>query len=277
MDPCTFGYLQFPQKLFSLAQIQALWAKLQALTPSNSDEGTQGPFVISRRQISGLVCLLVVALGSQAFALKRTSRYAHKHTRVRHLRWNPMFRGSHEMLVKQNEAIDTLELPRIANDDELDEVIGNDDLVPLRDSRSLRIAANLTENRRYCKPWTRDFVQDFSAAFYEEFHKPIQVNSAVRTVDQQKRLRRHNRNAGPIEGETASTHLTGITLDISKRGLTKKEHAWIEQYFLPLKTAGLIDPIEERRQPVFHVVVFDRYTEWRDSRQFVNAETDATD
>jgi hypothetical protein len=233
--------------------------------------------VISRRHATGLICLLVVALGSQAFGLKRTSRYAHKHTRVRHLRWNPMFRGSHEMLVKQNEVIDTLELPRIANDDELDEVIGNDDLVPLHESRSLRIAANLTENRRYCKPWTRDFVQDFSAAFYEEFHKPIQVNSAVRTVDQQKRLRRHNRNAGPIEGETASTHLTGITLDISKRGLTKKEHAWIEQYFLPLKTAGLIDPIEERRQPVFHVVVFDRYTEWRDSRQFVNAETDATD
>jgi len=188
-----------------------------------------------------------------------------------------MFKGSHEMLVKQNEIIDQMELPRIADDDELETIISNEELVPLQESSSLRIAANLKETRRYCKPWTRDFVEDLSQAFYEEFKKPIQVNSAVRTVAQQKKLRRHNRNAGPIEGETASTHLTGITLDLSKRGLTKKQHAWIEQYFLPLKEAGLIDPIEERRQPVFHVVVFDRYTEWRESQKVANTETNATD
>jgi len=187
-----------------------------------------------------------------------------------------MFKGSHEMLVKQNEIIDTLELPRIADDDELIDVIQNEELVELQQTPALRIAANLKETRRYCKPWTRDFVQDFSQAFYNEFKKPIQVNSAVRTVQQQKKLRRRNRNAGPIEGETASTHLTGISLDISKRGLTRAQHKWVEEYFLPLKTLGLIDPIEERRQAVFHVVVFDRYTEWRESQQ-VATETNATD
>src|SRR3954470_23161332 len=223
-----------------------------------------------------MICLVLVALTAQGFAASRT-RYSHRHRRVRHLHWNPMFKGSHEMLVKQNEIIDTLELPRIADDDELIDVIQNEELVELQQTPALRIAANLKETRRYCKPWTRDFVQDFSQAFYDEFKKPIQVNSAVRTVQQQKKLRRHNRNAGPIEGETASTHLAGISLDISKRGLTVKQHAWIEQYFLPLKDKGLIDPIEERRQPVFHVVVFDRYTEWRDSQNVANTELNASD
>jgi uncharacterized protein YcbK (DUF882 family) len=229
--------------------------------------------------VTGLICLFVFALTMPSFALRHTARYYHRHHRVRHLRWNPMFKGSHEMLVKQNEMIDQLELPRIANDEELAQEIENRELVPLHESAALRIAPNLKDSRRYCKSWTRDFVEDFSQAFYDEFHKPIQVNSAVRTIEQQKKLRRHNRNAGPIEGETASTHLTGITLDISKRGLTRKQHAWIEKYFLPLKEEGLIDPVEERREPVFHVVVYERYTEWRDSQQqrMANTETDATD
>src|SRR3954466_14745968 len=226
----------------------------------------RGLSVSSKRAI-GLLCLFLVALTIEGQAISRSTRYSNRHRRVRHLHWNPMFKGSHEMLVKQNEIIDQLELPRIADEDELELVIENEELVQLKESSALKIAANLKETRRYCKPWTRDFVQDFSQAFYDEFKKPIQVNSAVRTVQQQKKLRRHNRNAGPIEGETASTHLAGISLDISKRGLTVKQHKWVEQYFLPLKDKGLIDPIEERRQPVFHVVVFDRYTEWRDSQK----------
>ena len=230
-----------------------------------------------RNRATGLICLFIVALTTHGLAISHSTRYVHRRHRVRHLHWNPMFKGSHEMLVKQNEIIDQLELPRIADDDELDQVIQNEELVQLKESTSLRIASNLTESRRYCKPWTRDFVEDFSQAYYDKFKKPIQVNSAVRTIQQQKKLRRHNRNAGPIEGETASTHLAGISLDISKRGLTVKQHAWIEQYFLPLKDKGLIDPIEERRQPVFHVVVFDRYTEWRESQRTANTETDASD
>jgi len=233
--------------------------------------------VIRNRRATGLICLFLFLLSISSEALTRSSKYAHRHRRYRRIHWNPLFKGSHEMLVKQNQIIDDLELPRIADDDELEQVIENQELVPLLENRSLRIASNLTETRRYCKPWTRDFVEDFSHAFYEEFGKPIQVNSAVRTMQQQKKLRRRNRNAGPIDGDTASTHMAGITLDISKRGLTKKQHKWIEDYFLPLKNQGLIDPIEERRQPVFHVVVFDRYTEWRDSQQMANTVTDATD
>jgi hypothetical protein len=224
--------------------------------------------------------LLTLALSMEAFAVRPvvSPRYHHIH-RFRRLRWNPAFRPSRESLLLQNAEIDRLNLPRIRDDKQLQELIASEDLVPIVPSESLRIQPSLDPGRRYCRPWTLEFVQDLAAAYYKEFHQQIQVNSAVRTVQVQKKLRRHNRNAGPIEGETASTHLTGITLDISKRGLTRKQHAWIEKYFLPLKEEGLIDPVEERREPVFHVVVYERYTEWRDSQQqrMANTETDATD
>jgi hypothetical protein len=182
-----------------------------------------------------------------------------------------MFRGSREMLIRQNLQIDELALPRIADDDELNAQIGGGELVPLEDSQYLTVASNLKENRRYCKPWTRDFLQDLGEDFYTEFRKPLVITSLVRTAEQQKKLRRRNRNAAPEEGETVSTHLTGMTFDLLKRGLTRKQHQWLEQYFLPLKDLGLVEPIEERRQPVFHVTVFNGYTDWADAQ---DGETD---
>ena len=53
-------------------------------------------------------------------------------------------------------------------------------------------------------------MHDISEAYYKEFHQQIQVNSAVRTVLVQKKLRRHNRNAAPESGEIASSHLAGL-------------------------------------------------------------------
>jgi len=221
---------------------------------------------------TGIVCLFLVATTAKSFAVRHVHhRYHHTttthHSRLRHILWHPMFPGSHEMLVSENVKLDELELPRIEDDEQLELLEDSGDLVPIDETRSLKVAGNLPANRRYCRPWTRDFADDFADAFYAQFHKPIQINSAVRTEDQQKKLRRTNHNAAPEMGDTASTHLTGVTLDFSKRGLTRKEHDWVNQYFLPIRDAGMIDPIEERRQPVFHVVVFEGYTDWKDSQQ----------
>ncbi len=171
-----------------------------------------------------------------------------------------MFPGSHELLVQQNVELDKLQLPRIADDDELMRYEASRDLVPVSETDALKIEEVLPDNRRYCRPWTRDFLQDFSSAFYSEFHSPIQVNSLVRTAQQQRKLRRHNRFAAPESGDTASTHLTGVTVDLSRRGLTQAQYEWMRSYLLPLKEAGMVDPIEER-QPVLHVVVFEKYSD----------------
>ena len=92
-----------------------------------------------------------------------------------------------------------------------------------------------------------------SQAYYNRFHEQIQVNSAVRTVKVQKKLRRHNRNAAPAEGDTASSHLAGVTLDIQRRGMTREQVHFVHRYLFYLRALGLIEPEEERRQWVFHV------------------------
>lgn len=206
--------------------------------------------------------------------LVRTSRTtSRRHRRYRRVVWNPLFRGSHELLVRENVQIDSLELPRIADDDELELLEDSEELVPMTDSQYLSVSSIRLPNRRYCRPWTREFLDDLSAAYYEEFQQPLVITSLVRTAEQQKKLRRRNRNAAPEEGETVSTHLTGMTFDLYKRGMSRRQHKWIEDYFLPLKEMGLIEPIEERRQPVFHVTVFDTYTLWRDSQDAPATDT----
>ncbi len=214
-------------------------------------------------------------MASQAFGLHSyttkhsTIRKTSKH-HVRRLRWNPMFRPSHESLLRQNEEIDRLELPRIQDDNELEALVTSQALVPIRTGQTLRIDPRLDSNRRFCRPWTRDFVEDLSQAYYHEFHDQIQVNSAVRTVKVQKKLRRHNRNAAPAEGDTASSHLAGLTLDIQRRGMSKQQIHFVERYLFYLRALGLVEPEEERHQWVFHIMVSERYAGWRESQDVVH-------
>ena len=203
-----------------------------------------------------------------------TSTAGHRHHRWRHVFWNPVFRPSHDSLLKQNAEIDRLELPRIQDDTELEQLKLDGKLVPIIPSETLRIDPRLDPDRRYCRPWTRDFVEDLAEAYHQQFHDQIQVNSAVRTVVVQKKLRRHNRNAAPAEGEIASSHLAGVTVDLQRRGMSKKQIHWVEDYLVPLKAAGLVEPEEERRQWVFHIMVSDRYLEWRDKSQLAQRRMD---
>jgi hypothetical protein len=198
---------------------------------------------------------------TQVRKLSNTGRHHHR-ARLRRLRFRgfaiiPALRGSRDSLLKQNDEINRAGLPRIQDDEQLEQLKAVGYLVPIKESRSLRIA--LPEERRYCRPWTMAFLEDLSRDYYKQFRIPIQVNSAVRTVEQQRKLRRHNGNAAPETGETASSHLAGVTVDIGKRGMTRKQHKWVADYLAKLKAEGVIEPEEERRQPVFHVMVIDRY------------------
>jgi hypothetical protein len=177
-----------------------------------------------------------------------------------------VFRPSHESLLLQNEEINRLNLPRIYNDKQLERLKASGDLVPIVPSESLRIQPSLDPARRFCRPWTRDFVEDIGAAYYKQFHQQIQVNSAVRTVLVQKKLRRHNRNAAPEKGETASSHLAGLTVDLQRRGMTRKQVKWVEEYLRPLKDMGLVEPEEERRHWCFHIMVAGAYAQYRETR-----------
>jgi hypothetical protein len=211
--------------------------------------------------------LITLAMSCSAFAARPVvpARY-HRMHRFHRIPWNPVFKPSHESLLLQNEEINRLNLPRIYDDKQLEKLKLSGDLIQIVPTESLRIQPSLDPGRRYCRQWTMEFLEDISTAYYKEFHQQIQVNSAVRTVLVQKKLRRHNRNAAPETGETASSHLAGLTVDLQRRGMSKVQVKWVEEYLKPLKELGLIEPEEERRQWCFHIMVGGGYTEYRASR-----------
>ncbi len=180
-----------------------------------------------------------------------------------------MFRPSHESLLLQNAEVDRLNLPRIQDETELEALKADGSLLEILQGESLRIDPRLDPTRRYCRRWTLDFVDDLSAAYFNRFHQQIQVNSAVRTVKVQKKLRRHNRNAAPWDGDTASSHLAGVTVDLQRRGMSKEQIRWMEHYLFYMKALGLVEPEEERRQWVFHIMVSGHYSEWRETQTIV--------
>ena len=226
-----------------------------------------------RIQKHAIVFFATLVMSCQAFAVRPmvSPRY-HRMHRIRRIPWNPAFRPSHASLLLQNEEIDRLNLPRIYDDKQLERLKASGDLVLIVPSETLRIQPSLDPSRRYCREWALAFLQDLSQAYYKEFHQQIQVNSAVRTVLVQKKLRRHNRNAAPEKGETASSHLAGLTVDLQRRGMTKAQVKWMEEYMRPLKEMGLIEPEEERRQWCFHIMVGGGYGEWRANKMLFDID-----
>ena len=217
-----------------------------------------------------LLAIVCGGMSGSAFAVRRANVH---HRRFRWLRfWNPMFRPSHESLLIQNAEINRLDLPRIQDETELEALKADGSLLEIRAGETLRFDPRLDVSRRYCRPWTLDFVDDLSQAYYNRFHQQIQVNSAVRTVKVQKKLRRHNRNAAPADGDTASSHLAGVTVDLQRRGMTKDEIRWTEHYLFYMKALGLVEPEEERHQWVFHIMVSGRYSDWRETQDIVPVE-----
>jgi hypothetical protein len=226
--------------------------------------------------ISFLAFSFNAAFGATTTSALRKPIHRHHRFRFHWTRWNPVFRPSHESLLLQNAEIDRMELPRIQDDDELEALKASGALQPIVANETLRFDPRLDPSRRYCRPWTRDFVQDLAQAYYHRFHQQIQVNSAVRTVKVQKKLRRHNRNAAPAEGDTASSHLAGLTVDLQRRGLSQEEIQWMQRYLFYMKSLGLVEPEEERHQWVFHIMVSGHYADWRETQDVVPVERPET-
>jgi hypothetical protein len=168
-------------------------------------------------------------------------------------------RGSLESLERQNSRLDAEGLERIEDESDLAARIADGLLVPVPVSAALTVNSDLLPNHRYCRPWTARFLADLAREHDAVFHKPLEVSSAVRTVEYQRRLMRTNGNAAPAEGDIVSPHLTGAAVDIAKSGLSRQEMAWMRQRLLALQTEGKIDVEEEFRQACFHITVYKSY------------------
>jgi hypothetical protein len=167
--------------------------------------------------------------------------------------------GSKQILLHQNEMADVDGLARIRDNAGLEDLLRQRKLVALPAGEMLQVDDRLPSNRRYSRPWTAAFLSVLSRDFYANFQQPIQITSAVRTVEVQQRLARTNGNAAPAAGDSASPHLTGQAVDIAKHGLTMTQIAWLRTYLQPLIGDGKIDVEEEFRQACFHISVYRAY------------------
>jgi len=168
-------------------------------------------------------------------------------------------RGTRDSLVRQNERAEQESLERIEDDADLQDRISRGLLVRVPESAGLVVNSALPDDRRYCRPWTAEFLSELSRAHEAQFHKPLIVSSAVRTVEYQKHLMRVNHNAADAEGDIVSPHLTGATIDIAKSGLSRREMQWMRDHLFAYQTAGVIDVEEEFRQRCFHITVYKAY------------------
>jgi len=185
--------------------------------------------------------------------------------------WNrhvvpPPMRGSLESLERQNDRANADGLERIEDEADLSDRIASGALVPVPVSAALAINPDLSEHHRYCRLWTARFLSDLARAHDAQFHAALEVSSAVRTVEYQKHLIAINGNAAPAEGDVASPHLTGATVDIAKSVMGRQEIGWMRSFLTPLQATGKIDVEEEFQQSCFHITVYKSYVPARTPR-----------
>ena len=161
---------------------------------------------------------------------------------------------SHESLLQQNYVIDQQHWVRIRDERELSRAIDAGRLVNIPASETLTIATSLPANRRYVLPHVSVFLGQLSGDYYAVFGKPLQIDSAVRPVSVQTKLRRYNRNAAPAEGETASSHESGATVDFAKRTMSTTQRRWFEFRLAYYMYARHIVLVEEESN-CYHVMV----------------------
>ncbi len=181
-------------------------------------------------------------------------------------------RGTHMILVHQNQMAVNDGLLRIESDRQMADMQRRKLLVALPDDESIVPNSRLPLNRRYARPWTVTFLNDLARAHYARFHTPLIITSAARTVAFQRHLVQVNGNAAPPTGDVASPHLYGQAIDLAKHGMTITEIAWLRAYLTPIESDGKIDVEEEFLQSCFHISVYRRY-----APQPAQRETPATE
>lgn len=161
-----------------------------------------------------------------------------------------------ESLIRQNQAINQMGIPRIKDEKELAEMVALGKLAALPETDAVRIAPSLPANRRYALPQTVAFLLTLADAYRMQFHQPLTVDSAVRPVTVQRRLHRHNANAAPVQGETASSHEAGCTIDLSRK-MNKKQTRFMESRLTYYVAIGWVIVEEERH--CFHIMTLKRH------------------
>lgn len=162
----------------------------------------------------------------------------------------------------QNTYADDANLSRMTNAAMIRRFARNGYLVSVPSSSRSYYLHAVRPDERYCRPWTKVFLDRLSSQYQARFHQRLRVTSLVRTVGSQQRLAHWNDNAADSTGAERSSHLTGATIDISKRSMSPASQEWLREVLYSLREAGYLYAIEEFYQPTFHIMVYPKYAQY---------------
>jgi hypothetical protein len=162
----------------------------------------------------------------------------------------------------QNTYADDANLSRMANSAMVKRFARHGYLVSVPPSGRSYYLNAIRPSERYCRPWTKLFLDRVSRQYQSRFHQRLRVTSLVRTVGSQQRLAEWNNNAADATGAERSSHLTGATVDISKRWMSPAGQEWLREVLYSLREAGYLYAIEEFYQPTFHIMVYPKYAQY---------------
>jgi len=163
---------------------------------------------------------------------------------------------------RQNDQADAQDLSRMKDDAMVRRFRGLALLVPVRAATPAYYLQAIPSKLRYVRPWARLFLERLGQQFHARFGTRLRVTGLVRTVAYQQSLTGRNVNAAPALGDKRSAHLTGATLDISKRFMSGREANWMRRVLSQLRRRGVLYAIEEFSQPCFHVMVYRSYDDY---------------
>ncbi len=173
-------------------------------------------------------------------------------------------KGSPDKLARQNEVADSLDLSRMGSATEIRRLVRSGYLVSVpRRGRGYYLDRRIGRGyaRRevlyYARPWVREFVVREGDHYAERFGGArFKISSLIRTERYQEMLKGRNVNAARGDDEdTRSPHLTGSAVDISKKGMSARQLAWMRDHLVRLQEMGWIIGTEEMATNTFHVFV----------------------
>ncbi len=176
----------------------------------------------------------------------------------------PALRGSPGKLAEQNRVADDYDLTRMQGPSEIRRLVKSGYLVSIpRRGYGYYIDRKLGKGygRRdvlwYARPWVKRFLEREGGRYAQRFHGArFKVSSLVRTEGYQELLKGRNVNAAKgDDDDTRSPHLTGAAVDISKKGMTPRQLAWMRDHLVTLQERGWIIGTEEMATNAFHVFV----------------------
>lgn len=167
----------------------------------------------------------------------------------------------------QNDHADALHLSRMKSTAMIQTFAEKGFLVDVPSETKFYYLHKVPSEYRYCRPWTKVFLDRIGSEYYAKFGEQLRVTSLVRTVGRQLRLTRWNGNAADAFGSDRSSHLTGATVDISKHDMPPAAQEWMRARLYSLREGGYLYAIEEFYEPVFHVMVYPNYTRYKAAPQ----------